>query len=262
MHSYLATGFSIALLVGLASGSVAQECPGNPNAIGTSRTLTVTPKDFPLVGKDQYKETLRLRNKEVVLTFDDGPVPPYTNKILETLVAECVQATFFMLGTNVAEAPELVRRVAREGHTVGTHTFSHDALTKVSHEAALKDINKGIAAVTEALGDPVNLAPFFRAPYLEITPAIERYLFSRGIMVWSIDVASDDWTEMTEEQMVDLVMSRLAKTGRGIILLHDIQPLTARALPLLLAELNRQNYKIVHVVPTLAPLAKSTSLMR
>lgn len=262
MRTHIAAALSVAMLAGLAFSASADDCPGNPSAIGTSRTLTVKPKDFPLVGKDQYVETLRLRNREVVLTFDDGPVPPYTNKVLETLAAECVRATFFMLGTNVAEAPDLVRRAAQEGHTIGTHTFSHDSLSEMPHDAAIKDINKGIAAITEALGNAGSLAPFFRAPFLEVTPAIEKHLFSRGFMIWSIDVASEDWTEQSEEQMVELVMSRLAKAGKGIILLHDIQPLTARALPMLLAELKRQNYKIVHVVPAPGPLPKSTSLTR
>ncbi|MCC6946199.1 MAG: polysaccharide deacetylase family protein [Bradyrhizobiaceae bacterium] len=260
MRTFLAASASLALLLGASVSAIADECPGNPNAIGTSRTLTVKPSDFPMVGKEQYNETLRLRPREVVLTFDDGPVPPYTGKVLETLAAECTKATFFVLGTNVAEAPDLVRRMVKEGHTVGTHTFSHESLGKMPHEAAMKEIEKGIEVANEALGDPSKVAPFFRAPYLDITTQIQRELYQRGLMIWSIDVESDDWTEITEEQMVELVMQRLAKAGKGIILMHDIQPLTARALPMLLAELKRQNYKIVHVVPAQPAPAKSSSL--
>jgi len=261
MRTFLAASASLALLLGVSvSAAAADECPGNPDAIGTSRTLTVKPRDFPMVGKEQYNETLRLKPREVVLTFDDGPVPPYTNKVLEALAAECAKATFFALGTNVAEAPDLVRRMVKEGHTVGTHTFSHESLIEMSHEAAMKEIDKGIEVANEALGDRSLLAPFFRAPFLDITTQIQRELYARGIMIWSIDVESDDWTDITEEQMVQRVMERLAKVGKGIILMHDIQPLTARALPMLLAELKRQNYKIVHVVPAPPAAAKSSSL--
>ena len=266
MRTCIAAFLSVPMLLGVAAGAAAEECPDNPEAIGTSRTMAVKPDEFPLVGKEQYRETLRLENREVVLTFNDGPVAPYTHKVLETLAAECVKATFFLLGANVAEVPDLARRAVSDGHTVGTLAFSDEPLGNMPHAAAIREIDKGIAAALKALGNPHDLAPFFRAPYLETTPAIEMHLYSRGIMIWSFDVAADDWTEITEERMVELVMKRLGEAGKGIILLHDIQPVTARALRMLLAELKRQNYRIVHVVPASAspprPLPKSTSFMR
>jgi peptidoglycan/xylan/chitin deacetylase (PgdA/CDA1 family) len=258
-----AIGFGIAFLLGTLGTAAANECPPtNPNAIGTSRTITVKPVDYPLVGRMQYQETLPLKNREVVITFDDGPVAPYTNKILETLAAECVKATFFTLGTNVAEAPELVRRASKEGHTIGTHTFSHQHLSKMPFEQAKKEIDLGIAATTEALGNARDVAPFFRAPYLDITKELEKYLFSRGIMLWSIDVAAEDWIEMTEERLVDLAVTRLERAGKGILLLHDMKPVTARALPNLLAELKRRNFRIVHVVPGMPIPGKTTKVDR
>jgi peptidoglycan-N-acetylglucosamine deacetylase len=241
-------GLAVALLLGSA-GAAAANCPGNPHAIGTSRVLRVKPADFPLVGREQYLETLRLRDKEVVLTFDDGPMPPYTSRILDTLAAECVKATFFVLGANVAESPDLVRRAAEEGHSIGTHTFSHTELNKLPIDKAKKDIELGLAAAAEALGSPSAVAPFFRAPLLAMNRQLERHLFLRGMMVWSIDVDSKDWTLITEEKLVESTVAALEKMGKGILLLHDIQPVTARALPALLAELKRRNFKIVHVVP-------------
>jgi peptidoglycan/xylan/chitin deacetylase (PgdA/CDA1 family) len=127
-------------------------CTNNPDVLGTSRTITVRPSDFPRIGTEQYAESLRLKNREVVLTFDDGPVRGNSAKVLDALAAECVKATFFMMGLNVAEAPSLVRRAFDEGHSVGTHTFSHIHLNEVPFEKAKQDIELGIEAVTEALG--------------------------------------------------------------------------------------------------------------
>jgi peptidoglycan/xylan/chitin deacetylase (PgdA/CDA1 family) len=238
------------LLLGSLSAAGAANCPGNPNAIGTTRVLKVKPSDFPLVGRQQYMETLRLRDREVVLTFDDGPMPPYTNRILDILAAECVKATFFVLGVNVAEAPDLVRRAAEEGHSIGTHTFSHAELDKLPIDKAKKEIDLGLAVASEALGGPSAVTPFFRAPMLSINKALERHLHLRGLMVWSIDVDSNDWMPMGEEKLVEGTIAALEKAGKGIVLLHDIQPVTARALPALLAELKRRNFNIVHVVPS------------
>lgn len=257
MRSNIAIGCCIAFLLATVPGAVAEECPGNPDALGTSRTITVKPSDYPRVGTEQYDETLRLKNREVVITFDDGPMPPYTNKILETLAEECVKATFFVLGANVAETPELVRRAFHEGHTIGTHTFTHGHLDNMPFAEAKKDIEKGIAVANEALGNKRDLAPFFRAPYLDITEEIEKYFALSGIMIWSIDIDAEDWTKITDTQLIDLVISRLEKAGKGILLLHDIQPVTALALPKLLAELKRRNFHIVHVVPEGAPQPKN-----
>jgi peptidoglycan/xylan/chitin deacetylase (PgdA/CDA1 family) len=235
------------LLIGSATVAVAADCP-NPRTLGTSRTLAVDPKAFPLVGKDQYEETLALNNREVVLTFDDGPSSPYTEMVLEALANECVKATFFVTGENAVDDPELVRRISKEGHTVGTHAYEHVGLDTLPFEDAKKHIERGIKATTDALqGSP--LAPFFRAPMLDLTPELEKHIISRGLMVWSIDVDSFDWNDVTEEQMVEDTMKALEKAGKGIVLLHDIQPVTARALPQFLEELKKHNFKVVHVVP-------------
>jgi len=243
-----------ALLLGTASAAAANECS---KALGTSRTLTVDPTAFPLVGKAQYQETLALKNREVVLTFDDGPSSPYTEMVLEALAAECVKATFFVLGSNVEDDPELVRRIAKEGHSIGTHTFDHVELDKLPIDDAKKLIDRGIKVATDALqGAP--LAPFFRAPMLALTPQLEKHIVSRGLMVWSLDVDSRDWSEIPEEQVIADTIKELEKAGKGIVLMHDIQPVTARALPALLDELKRRNFKVVHVVPA-APKSKKTA---
>ena len=245
---YLATALFGVSLFATSAALAAPSCARNPSALGTSRTISVSPVDFPLVGKEQYLETLPLRDREVVLTFDDGPVPATTPRILEILAAECVKASFFMLGMNVAEMPQLARRAYDEGHTIGTHTFSHPTIAKVSPAKAKEDINLGIEALTEGLGRTRRVAPFFRAPYLSMTKEIEKYVLSRGQMVWSIDADSLDWTFTTADKMVERSMAELERVGKGILLMHDIKPVTVRALPNLLAQLKLKGFSVVHAV--------------
>lgn len=250
---------AIALAIALTSCSAqlasAAECPANSNVLGVSRVLTIKPSDFPLVGKLQYKETLRLRDREVVLTFTDGPAAPYTSRILDALASECVKATFFMTGNAVVDASDLARRAFNDGHTIGTHTFNGEKLTGVAPELAKQDIDKGITTAIEALGRPDALAPFFRAPDLEMSKQSERYVLSKGIMIWSGDVDPEDWAEPTEEELVSKAIAGLEKQGKGILLLHDNQPVTARAIRQLLSELKARKFKIVHVVPAKASAA-------
>src|SRR5947209_9689814 len=115
-----------AALVSAAHG--ATPCPGNPDALGTARMLEVDAATTPRVGRKQFPQTLPLAPKEVVLTFDDGPWPGTTPRILDTLKRECVQASFFLLGRSAAAHPALARREIAEGHTVGNHTYSHPLL--------------------------------------------------------------------------------------------------------------------------------------
>jgi len=248
------------MLAGASAALAAPDC-SNPQLLGTSRTITVRPTDFPRIGTEQYAESLRLKNREVVLTFDDGPVHGHSAKVLDALAAECVKATFFMLGINVAEAPSLVRRAFEEGHSIGTHTFSHLHLDEASLEKAKQDIELGIEAVTEALGKGRSPAPFFRAPYLGITKDLEKFLYARGLMVWDIDVDSLDWSVDAPEKVIENTLAVLEKKGKGILLMHDIKSQTARAMPVLLSELKRRGFRIVHVVPEAGhiPNASNTS---
>jgi peptidoglycan/xylan/chitin deacetylase (PgdA/CDA1 family) len=231
----------------------AEECPGHPDALGTSRTLTIDSAALPRVGRMQYPESLPLADKEVVLTFDDGPHPRYSNEVLDVLAAQCVKATFFLIGSNAREHPAVVRRIFAEGHSIGTHTENHPRMRTLSVERVREEIDDGIADVTAALGDQSELAPFFRIPGLERSDMIEAELAARSLIVFSTDVVADDWFHhISPQDIVRRAMSRLQARGKGILLLHDIHAATAAALPLLLAALKADGFHIVHVVPSTA----------
>ena len=173
----------------LAAGSAAfAQCADNPGALGTSRVLNVNPRQFPLVGRAQYRESLQLRKREVVLTFGSGPSYPYTENILKALAAECVKATFFALGSNAEEDAELLRQVAAEGHTVGYQTYNAVPLERMPVADAKKEIDNGVRALNAALQGAHLATPFFRAPMLDLPTQTARYVGSLGMMVWSNDV--------------------------------------------------------------------------
>jgi peptidoglycan-N-acetylglucosamine deacetylase len=229
------------------TSSASSRC-ADPQLLGTSRTLAVNPRLSPKIGRAQFSQSLPLKKREVVLTFDNGPSFPYTEMILQALAAECVKATFFALGAHVAADPDQIRRVALEGHTIGTRTFDHVSLAKIPLSEAKQQIDQGIDAVNVALQGDHQRTPFFRAPMLQLSPQAERYVLSRGMNVWSMDVDAKDWRDSSDNQIVDEIMKGLEKAGRGIVVMQDIQPETARALPTLLARLKHRKFRVVHVV--------------
>jgi peptidoglycan/xylan/chitin deacetylase (PgdA/CDA1 family) len=232
------------------SAANAGECPGNPNALGTSRVIAVDPAEHARLGTMQYGETLPLADKEVVLTFDDGPLPPYTNRILDALAAECVKATFFTVGRMARAYPDVLRRVYAEGHTIGTHSQNHPMIfNKMALTRVQAEVEDGIGSVAAAIGNPKGVAPFFRIPGLARSQAVETYLEDRGLMLWSADFPADDWTHIDGNEVLRRAIRRIEFKGKGILLLHDIQPATVHALPGLLRELKARGYRIVHVVP-------------
>ncbi len=237
----------------LSSTAMAGECAGNPDALGTSRIISLNPAELQRLGTIQYKQTLPLEDHEVVLTFDDGPIPPHTDKVLDALAAECVKATFFIVGEMARAHPSTLQRVYREGHTIGTHTEHHAHLEHISAEKAQKEISDGIASVEQVLGDKNAVAPFFRFPYLEAADERAQHL---GLTIWSADLHGSDWTFITGEKVTALTLNRLEAKKKGIILLHDIHKRTADALPVLLRELKKRGYRVVHVVPASGAVAK------
>lgn len=242
---------ALVFLVAWTAAAQAAGCP-RPGTTGTSRILTVDPAATPRVGLKSFPQTLPLGDREVVLTFDDGPWPATTSKVLAALAQECVRATFFLIGKPASEHPALVRRIAAEGHTIGHHTWTHHNLKYMSPADADGEIDKGIAADEKALHGVATTTPstpFFRFPYFESTPRLLDRLQARGIAVFGADLWASDWEPMTAQVQLKLLTDRLAIAGKGIILLHDPKAQTAAMMPAFLRYLRDNHYRVVHLVP-------------
>ncbi len=249
----LRCAFAALVLSGLPAQAMVPSC--QPDALGTSREIHIGPNAGQglAVGLKTYPRTLALADHELVLTFDDGPWPATTPKVLEALARECVKATFFLIGRNAEAAPALVRREIVEGHSVGHHTFSHPSLTLrgLRDEAARADIEHGFGVDDQAAygtyhGEPRT--PFFRFPGFGDTQHLLSWLAQRNIAVFGADLWASDWVTMTPEAELNLLLGRIEAQGRGIILLHDTKDPTAAMLPALLRTLKQRGYKIVHLV--------------
>ncbi len=244
----------------LPSNAWAELCPGNPHALGTERTLTVDARTMPRIGHKEFAGSLPLRDKELVLTFDDGPWPGTTPKVLDALKHECVKAAFFLIGRSAAEYPALARREVAEGHTVGHHTHSHALLNRLPIAAAEAQIDRGIEEDELALygrrsREPST--PFFRFPGFASTPALLDQLRSRNIVVFGADVWASDWNPMTPDQELQLILARIERVNHGIVLFHDTKAQTARMLPAFLRALKKGGYHIVQAVPSAPRIAVS-----
>jgi peptidoglycan/xylan/chitin deacetylase (PgdA/CDA1 family) len=226
--------------------SVQAKCD-NPNALGVTRVVQIDTTGGPGFGFQNFKAYDFLRDHEVVLTFDDGPWPGNTPAVLKALADQCTKAMFFPIGKHAGWHPEILKQVAAAGHTVGSHTWSHKDLTKLTPDEAKTEIEKGIAAVSIALGNnPVS--PFFRFPALRNPPEMVKYLGERNIGIFSTDWDSFDFKMRRPEQVIHSVMDRLNKHGKGIILMHDFQHATSEAVPEILKQLKAGGFKIVQVV--------------
>jgi peptidoglycan/xylan/chitin deacetylase (PgdA/CDA1 family) len=217
----------------------------NPNALGVGRTVEIDTTGGPGFGFEHFKQLDFLRDHEVVLTFDDGPWPNNTPAVLKALADECTTGIFFPIGKHATYHPEILKQVYNAGHTVGAHTWSHANLNtkKLTEEQRKDEIEKGFAAVKWALG--VSPAPFFRFPALQHPPEMVTYLGTRNIAIFSCDLDSFDFRSSKPEAVIDTVMKKVDKLGKGIILMHDFQRHTAEALPELLKRLKAGGYKVV-----------------
>jgi peptidoglycan/xylan/chitin deacetylase (PgdA/CDA1 family) len=218
----------------------------NANALGISRVVQIDTTGGPGFGFEHFKAYDFLRDHEVVLTFDDGPWPWNTEHVLKALADQCTRALFFPIGEHAGWHPEILKAVAAAGHTIGSHTWSHKDLTRLTADEAKTEIEKGIAAVSVALGNkPVS--PFFRFPALRNPPEMVKYLGERNIGIFSTDMDSFDFKIHKPDQVIKSVMTKLEKRGKGIILMHDFQHTTAEALPELLKKLKDGGYKVVWI---------------
>ena len=249
------TGEDVAVTAAVPDKAVAQLTPpapaptkaacAIPGALGVSRVVEIDTTGGPGFGFEHFKQLDFLTDKEVVLTFDDGPWPANTPAVLKALADECTKAVFFPIGKHATYHPEILRQVAAAGHTVGAHTWSHANLNgkKMTEQQSKDEIEKGFSAVKLALGGAPS--PFFRFPQLQHGPAAVAYLGSRNVAIFSCDLDSFDFKAKDAAQIVNTVMTKLDKQGKGIILMHDFQKHTAEALPTLLGRLKAGGYKVV-----------------
>jgi len=242
-----------------AAAAAPVNCPGNPNALGVSRTVEIDTTGGPGFGFEHFKTHDFLREGEVVLTFDDGPWPKNTPAVLAALAHHCTKAIFFPIGIHATWEPQILKAVAAAGHAVGSHTWCHQDLSKtkghcrinnktVAYDYDPKDeIEKGISAVRWAVGSPT--APYFRFPALRQPPELIAYLGQRNIAIFSTDFDSFDFKMRKPEQVRQAVMAKLKKNGKGIVLMHDFQHATAEAAMALLDDLKAGGYKVVFMKP-------------
>ncbi|WP_027685248.1 polysaccharide deacetylase family protein [Rhizobium leguminosarum] len=185
---------------------------------------------------------LKLQDKEVILSFDDGPIPGRTDKVLAILDQFGVKGAFMMVGEMAEMHPALARKVAQDGNTIGSHTYDHANLSSLSFDAAMAEVIKGELAVTKATGTDVS---FFRFPYLAESHRLRAAVAMRDMVVMDVDIDSKDYFTTTPVSITQRTMNLLHKRGRGIILMHDIHKRTATMLPTLLSKLETEGYKVV-----------------
>jgi peptidoglycan/xylan/chitin deacetylase (PgdA/CDA1 family) len=261
--------------IALAHSAIAAEPPAaqplatcnNPDALGLSRVVEIDTTGGPAFGTEHFKQYDFLHDKEVVLTFDDGPWPENTPMVLKALQENCIKATFFEIGEHATWRPDLTRALVSAGMTVGSHTWSHKDLAKNPYakdiEQAKQEIEMGVSAVHMAAASG-SIAPFFRFPALQQPPELIAYLGTRNIAIFSADIDTFDFKLRKPEDVVKSAMTKLAKNGKDILLMHDFQHATAQAMPELIRQLKAGGYKIVHMVPKepVTTLAKYDDMVR
>lgn len=228
----------------LTTAATAAEPTCGADVLGTSRTLTLK-REGAAWGTAQHAALPGLAPGEIVLTFDDGPRPESTPLVLKALADQCVKATFFMNGEPLKQHPALARQVRDAGHTVGMHGYRHDNFSQLPTDDQGRDLKAMMAAYVDVLGE----APAaFRFPFLAESPVLLKALAKLGITVMSIDAGAEDWLpDQTPQMLAEKLLGQLSKSGGGIVLLHDAQDQTARALPFLLQVLKGKGYRVVHV---------------
>jgi peptidoglycan-N-acetylglucosamine deacetylase len=255
MRRLFAGLLAVSLVIAAATPGLSEGCQDPAKGLGVSRVIEIDTSGGPIFGDmtKRDKEPAFLEPKEVVLTFDDGPVPWITTPILDTLDKFCTKATFFSVGEMALAYPWVSKDVMARGHTLGTHTWSHPlSLRRLSLEKAKDQIDRGFAAVTLAAGQPI--APFFRFPGLSDSNELLAHMQTLGIASFTVDVVSNDSYIGSPDRIADRVIKLAEARQGGILLFHDIKPATAKALPRILTELKERGFKVVHLKPK-APLA-------
>ena len=248
MRALARTVASVLAAVWAVCPATAETCSDSAGGIGVARIVEIDASTGPLYG-DMSKYTREdsfLGPKEVVLTFDDGPIPHITKSILDTLDKFCTKATFFSVGRMAIAYPATVKEVMARGHTLGSHTWSHPFnLKRSAIERSRDEIERGFAAVAMAAGQPI--APFFRFPGLSDSDPMLAHLQTRGVAAFTVDVVSNDSYIGDPKRLTERTIKQVEARDGGIILFHDIKASTAKALPEILTQLKARGFKVVHM---------------
>jgi peptidoglycan/xylan/chitin deacetylase (PgdA/CDA1 family) len=236
-------------------------CPGNPDAIGISKVIKVDTTGGFYVGQT-YHTRMPLEPKDVVLTFDDGPMANRTDRVLAALDHECTKATFFIVGQMAKAYPETLRKTAAAGHTIGYHTMTHPLnLSKMPLAQAQDNVRTGWQTVDQILYGAVGdkpATPFFRYPGLFTSRALNEWFNGMDMGVFTIDAAGNDWlkghlTMADGPNVMNEALKELEARQGGILLLHDIKDSSSSIVAPLLRELKARGFRIVHMVPKNPP---------
>jgi len=237
-----------ALIFLIEQGSFAQEtrpstAPDKPSAAPVRPKATPTPTEPPIAFNSVHVD-----GPYIALTFDDGPNATLTPKLLDLLAARHLKATFFVVGQNAADHPEVLKRAVREGHEIGNHSWSHPNLGKMSDEAVRRELQKTEDAIVAAIGRKPTL---MRPPYGSITARQKKWIheeFGYRIILWDVDPL--DW----KRPGPSVVTARILKETRAgsIVLSHDIHPPTIEAMPATFDQLMKKGFKSVTVTELLA----------
>jgi peptidoglycan-N-acetylglucosamine deacetylase len=236
---------SISLLI-LQTVSGQGAPPAQPVAKSNSTAVPSTPTS---PAKPQISfNSVHVDGPYIALTFDDGPNKTLTPKLLDLLAAHHMKATFFVVGQNAADHPDILRRAIREGHEIANHSWSHPNLGKMSDEAVRRELQKTDDAIFAAIGKHPTL---LRPPYGSITERQKHWIhddFGYRIIIWDVDPL--DW----KRPGPSVVTSRILKETRAgsIVLAHDIHPPTLEAMPATFDQLDRKGFKSVTVTELLA----------
>ena len=205
-------------------------------------------KPAPTIEPGSTFDWVHVDGPYIAMTFDDGPSAKLTPKLLDLLAEHHIKATFFLVGENAAENPEIVAREAREGHEVANHSWSHPNLAKMSDDAVRGQLRRTDEAIENAIGERPTL---MRPPYGSITAREKKWInqeFGYKIVLWDVDPL--DWRRPGPK----VVCNRIVKNTRAgsIVLAHDIHPGTIEAMPCVLKELEEKGFKFVTVSELIA----------
>jgi peptidoglycan-N-acetylglucosamine deacetylase len=235
------------------TGAQAKECDADAPKGMLSRVVAIDSSKGDVYagqkGADPANLPIALGDKEIVLTFDQGPHSYYTKNVLDVLDRHCVKATFFFAGGAASKYSYAVRDADRRGHTIAAAPWTPSAnFENIGYEAARTEIEKGLAAVSKASGQ--GIAPFFRVSSPNLAPDVQAYLKESGVSLWRYDVAADDGDSgLTATKLANRTITRVQEAGKGVIQFHDTSRTTVDALDSILLNLKLGGYKVVHLVP-------------